>query len=226
MPFSEKVLAFFRRLDFPVSLPPGIEVMHPFRDKTAMSICAKFYRKYYGDENRRQMIVGINPGRFGGGITGVPFTDPIRLKKVCGIDNPWPQKQELSSVFIYEMIDAYGGPEAFYHRFFITSISPLGFTKGNKNLNYYDDKTLQESIRPFVLDCFAKEFRFGVDREVAFCLGDGKNFRYFSKLNKEEKLFGAIVPLSHPRFIMQYRVKKKQEYIDNYLMQFHDHPLN
>jgi len=225
MPFAQHILSFFRRLEFSVPLPPGIEVMHPFRDADTMKICTKFYEKYYADNSRRWMIVGINPGRFGGGITGIPFTDPIRLKQVCKIDNPWPQKQELSSVFIYDMIDAFGGPQAFYKQFYITSISPLGFTKNNKNLNYYDDKALQESLKPFVIDWFEQQFTFGIHRATAFCLGDGKNFQYLSKLNKEKKLFNTIIPLSHPRFIMQYRVKKKQEYINYYLKQFHDHAV-
>lgn len=223
MQFSQHILSFFRSLQFTVPLPPGVEVMNPFGDKETMKVCTQFYNKYYADNNERRIIIGINPGRFGGGITGIPFTDPIRLKQVCGIDNPWPKKQELSSVFMYEMIGAYGGAEAFYRDFYISSISPLGFTKDNKNLNYYDDKILQENIRPFVLDCLARQFKFGISRSVAFCLGDGKNFQYLSRLNKEEKLFGTIVPLSHPRFIMQYRVKKKQEYIDYYVTQFHEH---
>jgi hypothetical protein len=223
MLFSQHVLSFFRRLEFTVPLPPGIEVMHPFRDKLTMAICASFYNKYYADNARRYMIIGINPGRFGGGVTGIPFTDPIRLKQECGIDNPWPPKQELSSVYMYEMINVFGGPAAFYHCFYITSISPLGFTKDNKNLNYYDDKTLQENIKPFVQQCFKQQFRFGIHRTTAFCLGDGKNFQYLSKLNKELQLFEHIIPLSHPRFIMQYRLKKKQEYINYYLEQFRDH---
>ncbi|HSC39082.1 MAG TPA: uracil-DNA glycosylase family protein [Chitinophagaceae bacterium] len=226
MQFSRHILSFFRQLEFSVKLPKGIEVMHPFKDAETMKICTRFYKKYYADNNRRWMIVGINPGRFGGGVTGIPFTDPIRLKQVCGIDNPWPLKQELSSVFMYDMINAFGGPEAFYGQFYITSISPLGFTRDNKNLNYYDDKTLQDSIKPFVLDCFEKQFAFGTHRTTAFCLGDGKNFQYLSRLNKEVKLFDNIIPLSHPRFIMQYRLKKKQEYIDYYIKQFHEQGIS
>jgi len=221
MQFAQHILSFLRSLEFTVPLPPGIEVMHPFTDTATMEVCTIFYNKYYSDTGRRQMIVGINPGRFGGGVTGIPFTDPVRLRRACGIDNPWPPRQELSSVFVYEMIEAFGGPEAFYKRFYITAVSPLGFTKNNKNLNYYDDKTLQDGIRSFVLTCFEQQFRFGIDRSAAFCLGDGKNFQYLSRLNKEEKLFDTIVPLSHPRFIMQYKPKKKQEYIDYYLKQFH-----
>ena len=168
MHFSEQVLSFFAALRFPVDLPAGIEVMTPFSDTATMRACASFYKKYYGDKSRRRMIIGINPGRFGSGITGIPFTDPIRLQHDCGIQNQWPQKQELSSVFMYEMMHAFGGMADFYRQFYITSVSPLGFTRAGKNLNYYDDKTLQESIKPFVIDCLHTQFEFGIDRSTAF----------------------------------------------------------
>lgn len=191
--------------------------MIPFSDIQTIAACKTFYTKFYHDHLTRRMIIGINPGRFGGGVTGIPFTDPIRLEKACGIANDWPKKQELSSLFVYEMIEAFGGPVAFYQNFYITSVSPLGFTHLGKNLNYYDDKKLQEAIRPFVMDCFKRQFKFGIDRSTAYCLGDGKNFKYLQQLNNEEKLFGKIIPLSHPRFIMQYKLKSKQEYIRKYI---------
>lgn len=217
MHFSEKVLSFFKSLHFPVKLPAGVEVMIPFTDVATLQACTSFYKKYYGDNGRRHMIIGINPGRFGGGVTGIPFTDPIRLQNDCGIANPWPPKQELSSVFMYEMMHAFGGPTSFYQQFYITSVSPLGFTRAGKNLNYYDDKTLQESIKPFVIECLNAQFGFGIDRSIAFCLGDGKNFSYLNKLNSEQLFFKKIVPLPHPRFVMQYKLKSKQAYIDTYL---------
>lgn len=191
--------------------------MNPFLNGETMNICIKFYKKYYGDYNIRSLIIGINPGRFGGGLTGIPFTDPIRLQNVCCIENTFLKKQELSSVFIYEMIDAFGGIETFYNKFYFSSVSPLGFTKNNKNLNYYDDKELESSIKNFVIDCMNKQLAFGINREVAFCLGEGKNFLYLSKLNSEMKFFKKIIPLAHPRFIMQYKLKKKEEYIERYL---------
>ncbi len=201
-------------------MPEGIQVMNPFKDETALLFSKAFYEKFYADANRRWMIIGINPGRFGGGITGIPFTDPIRLQADAGIPNPWAKKQELSSVFIYEMIRAYGGPEAFYKNFYFTAISPLGFTKFNKNLNYYDDALLQDTIKDFVVDCMERQLNFGIHRKVAFCLGEGKNFLYLERLNNELNLFDAIVPLSHPRFVMQYRLKRKEEYINHYIEQF------
>jgi len=217
MNFAENILSFISELQFPVTLPAGIEVMTPFNNATTMQACSSFYKKYYNDNQLRRMIIGINPGRFGGGVTGIPFTDPIRLQNDCGIDNNWIKKQELSSLYVYEMIEAFGGTDLFYKQFYVTAVSPLGFTRDGKNLNYYDDKKLQLDIKPFVIDCLKKQFRFGIDRSVAFCLGDGKNFAWLSKLNAEEHFFERIVPLSHPRFIMQYRLKKKQEYIDDYL---------
>ena len=200
-----------------MDLPPEVEVMNPFADKSAMQVCAQFYKKYYSDNNYRHMIIGINPGRFGGGITGIPFTDPIRLKNECGIANTWAPRQELSSIFIYDVINAFGGAEKFYKNFYITAVSPLGFTCHGKNLNYYDDKDLQKSIKKFVIECMNKQLQFGINKEVAFCLGDGKNYKYLSKLNEEVKFFEKIIPLSHPRFIMQYKLKKKDEYIGSYL---------
>ena len=137
---SNNILDFLEHLTFPVQLPADVEVMHPFTDAETMRVCRAFYNKFYNDDEPRYCIIGINPGRFGGGVTGVPFTDPIRLKSECGIENSWPQKQELSSLFVYDVINAFGGAAKFYSQFYITAVSPLGFTKHGKNLNYYDDK--------------------------------------------------------------------------------------
>ncbi len=139
------------------------------------------------------------------------------MQNDCGIINSWTKKPELSSLFIYETVNAFGGPKLFYSKFYITAVSPLGFTKNNKNLNYYDDKDLQDGIKGFAVDCMNKQLRFGINRDVAFCLGDGKNYKYLSKLNSEHKFFGQIIPLPHPRFIMQYRLKKKDDYVQSYL---------
>lgn len=217
MKFSAHILNFFSTLSFPEILPPGIEVMNPYSDPQTFEACENFYRKFYNDNNERHMIIGINPGRFGAGVTGIPFTDPVRLASVCGINNSWPKKQELSSVFIYEMIQTFGGVNDFYQKFYITAVSPLGFTRNNKNLNYYDDKTLQRDIKSFVTGCFEKQFAFGIAKNVAFCLGDGKNYQYLSKLNNEMKFFEQVIPLPHPRFIMQYKLRRKEEYIQLYL---------
>lgn len=219
MSYSTQILSFFKNLNLKVRLPKEVEAMNPFRDKDTYDICKKFYHKYYNDSNPRHLILGINPGRFGGGVTGIPFTDPIRLKEVGGIENSFAKKQELSSLFIYDMINAFGGAQSFYNKFYISSISPLGFTKNNKNLNYYDDKNLEQSLKQFIVGNINLQLNFGISRDVVFCLGEGKNFKYLSKLNNEMKFFDKVIPLPHPRFIMQYRLKRKDEYIEYYLLQ-------
>ncbi len=220
MNFASNILSFISDLRLRLEPSNGIEIMNPFKDEDTLKICTRFYSKFYNDSHRRRMIIGINPGRFGGGTTGIPFTDPIRLKHNCGIDNSWPQKQELSSVFIYDMINSFGGPQKFYRRFYISAVSPLGFTKDGRNLNYYDDKELESGIRDFIVRCMNQQLQFGIERDVAFCLGDGKNFKYLSRLNKEMNFFETIIPLSHPRFIMQYKLKKKEIYIKDYIDKF------
>ena len=215
--WSERIIHFYKHVRPPGNFPDHVEVLMPFENKQVLESFKTFYQKFYHDNNSRYIILGINPGRFGGGITGIPFTDPIRLQQACGIDNDFVKRQELSSVFMYEMMQAYGGVESFYKKFYISSYSPLGFVQNGKNLNYYDDKTLAESINPFAVQCLNQQLEWPVHRHIAFCLGDGKNFIYLTKLNKEYRFFEQIIPLSHPRFIMQYKLKQKQDYINKYI---------
>lgn len=225
MTFVDHILSFNQSLQLNSSrLPSGIEAMNPFGEPSAKRLTALFYRKYFSDERKRYMVVGINPGRFGGGVTGIPFTDPHKLSKRCGIAVDKLSAPELSSDFIYTMIDAFGGPDKFYASFFLTALSPLGFVqkKNGKetNYNYYDSKELQAAVTPFILQTFQQQLNFGIHRDVCFCLGTGKNFAYLSKLNEQHRFFQSIVPLDHPRFIMQYRRKKMNDYVDKYLQAF------
>jgi len=221
--FAEKVISFCSKVDFNGSLPPDISIMNPFRDNPEVfSIVKRFYKKYYSDSRERHMILGINPGRFGAGVTGIPFTDTVRLKEKCGLSIKSLKTRETSSVFIYEMIDAFGGPEKFYKVFFISAVCPLGFTrKGSSgkelNFNYYDSRELTESVTDFIRETLEEQISFGIERDLCFCLGAGKNFKFLSGLNKEMKFFEKIVPLEHPRFIMQYRSLRKKDFINIYL---------
>lgn len=221
--FAEKVLSFCLSLNFKGTLPPGISIMNPFRaGGEVMDAVSAFYRKYYSDSNPRKLILGINPGRFGGGVTGIPFTDTVRLKEKCGLEISGFSTYETSSVFIYDMIERYGGPAKFYSDYYISSVIPLGFTKtGNKgnevNFNYYDSRELSDSVKEFAVESIFKQIEFGINRDVCFCLGTGKNYSFLSKLNNRYKFFDRIVPLEHPRFIMQYRSKQKEVFLDLYI---------
>src|SRR4051812_19822936 len=106
MTFADKVIQFNKQLIYTGgTLPDGIRIMNPFEESgQATGIATAFYRKYYYDNEPRYVILGINPGRFGAGLTGVPFTDPKRLLSACNISYEGKVTHEPSSVFIYEMI--------------------------------------------------------------------------------------------------------------------------
>ena len=109
-----------------------------------------------------------------------------------------------------------GGIESFYNGFFIGAVYPLGFLKEGKNLNYYDSKELEQTLREGIIRYIKQQLDICGRDDQCFCLGEGKNFKYLQKLNREEKLFGKIVPLAHPRYIMQYKHKYQEVYIEKY----------
>lgn len=223
---ADRIIAFNQALEFNGTLPSGIRIMNPFKEnKDILPISSTFYKKYYDDNSKRHLILGINPGRLGAGLTGIPFTDPKRLVSKCNIPYTGESAHEPSSVFVYEVIDAFGGAEAFYKRFYIHSICPLGFTSikadGKEvNYNYYDSKELTDCVLDFIVDNIQKQIALGVYTNICYCFGTGKNEKFLQELNKKYRFFQKIIALEHPRFIMQYKSKSKEEYIEKYLRAF------
>ncbi len=228
--FAEKVIRYHRGLHFDGSLPSGISIMNPYRENPeALRVSELFYRKYYDDGQPRRIILGINPGRFGGGITGIPFTDPKRLMEECGIVFNGPPAHEPSSVFVYKMIEAFGGTEKFYKQYYIHSVCPLGFTRTAEtgrevNYNYYDSPALTTAVTGFITGHIRKQIEMGVETAECFCFGTGKNAAFLEKWNTDQQCFGKITTLEHPRFIMQYKSKTMDFYIDKYLHAFQGDP--
>jgi len=219
--FAEKVLVFYRQLGVFTGLPEGIEALNPYKDGSATyELAARFYEKFYADTASRYLIIGINPGRFGGAVTGVPFTDPKRYIEQCGLEYNGMMTHEPSSVFVYEMIDAFGGPAAFYSQFYINSMFPLALTYKGKNYNYYDSAELSKLLRPAIIENLKQQISLGTARDICFCLGK-KNYEFLQKLNLEYQFFKEVIPLEHPRYIVQYRSKDKAAFIQKYLMAFH-----
>jgi hypothetical protein len=129
------------------------------------------------------------------------------------------------------MINRYGGVKKFYSEWFISAVCPLGFTSHGKtspgssshplgrgiNLNYYDDKKLLEAVTPFIIESIQQQIEMGFKTDYCICIGGEKNFKFFSQLNEKNKWFKKIIPLPHPRFIMQYRRRYVETFIENYL---------
>ena len=217
--FSQRVLEYHLNLKTDLEIPKSIDWLYPYRQPDVREVMQTFFGKYFSDNQPRLALFGINPGRFGAGITGTPFTDPIRLEEVCGIPNNFKKRQELSSIFVYDFISALGGPGLFYQRFYITSVCPLGFVKDGKNYNYYDSKELTQAVQSLIIDNVEQHLALGVSNRVAFSMGQGKNYKFLKQLNDDQGYFREVIPLPHPRWVMQYRLKRKNEFVQQYVDQ-------
>src|SRR5262245_57226322 len=103
---AQSIIQFYKSLQAPAGLHKGVEVLHPQADAKVIRVVEDFYTKFYADNDPRRFLIGINPGRFGAGTTGVNFTGPKQLLEFCGIQHPFKPRSELSAEFIYEMINA------------------------------------------------------------------------------------------------------------------------
>ena len=220
MTFGDSVLSFYENLDFSSQdIPDGIEVMIPMKDARIKKYNQTFYQKYYDDEKKRIFLIGINPGRFGAGITGIPFTDPIHLEEILHIKNELPKRHELSSRFVYDVVRAIGGPEVFFSKCYMTAVSPLGFILREKNINYYDNKELSRKFEDQFALWLKQQVSYGANTKIAFSLGSGKNLKVLEELNFKHQLFQKILALPHPRWVMQYRYPGRKRFVDLYVEQ-------
>ena len=224
--FGEKVLEFNDKLSkIDIELPKNFYLVNPFNsenNKKIKEITKKFYEKYYNDNKPRRIIIGSSPARRGTAITGIPYEDAKHLQKTTGIyiDNFYVNKS--SSNFLYDVIEEYGGIEKFYSRFYMNFVCPIGIvrinSKGKKvNCNYYENKKVQEKLYSFIIESIKNQIEFGIDTSIAYCIGSGENYTFLNKINEKFHFFKKIIPLEHPRFIMQYNSNKKEEYIKKYL---------
>ena len=115
------------------------------------------------------------------------------------------------------MIEAYGGPSVFFSKYYISAVSPLGYLRDGTNLNYYDIKGYKRLFEKYAVGEIRKQFDLGLSRKTAFSIGKGQNIQFLNWLNRKYDLFESIVALPHPRWVMQYRLKRKDELIREYV---------
>ncbi len=224
--FGEKVLHFNNELSkINIDLPDGFKIINPFNGSNKEQIkevTNKFYNIYYNDNNPRRLIIGSSPARRGTAVTGIPYEDATHLQNTTGIYINDFYVNRSSSNFLYDVIEKYGGSKKFYSNFYMNFVCPLGIVRINQkgkevNCNYYENKKVQEILYSFMLESIKKQIEFGLDTKVAYCIGSGENYTFLTKLNEEYHLFEKIIPLEHPRFIMQYNRERKDEFIKKYL---------
>lgn len=219
--FAERAISYYCNLNEPTNLPLGVDVLNPYRTVEVQRIVQAFFGKFFTDNQARIFVLGINPGRFGAGVTGISFTTPQNLDRYCGIENSLPPTPELSSRFVYQVVEAFGGAKAFYSRFFLTSLFPLALVKAGKNYNFYDDRATTEALWPAITEAVRTQLTFGADRRVAVCLGR-KNEVFLRRLNEQEGFFERIITLDHPRYILQYKTRSADAYLEQYIQTLYD----
>jgi hypothetical protein len=111
------------------------------------------------------------------------------------------------------LIKQMGGPEHFYKHYYIGAVSPLGFIRAGKNYNYYDSNELKSMLKPFIIRNLVDQIGLGINSRKCYCLGQGKNYEYLEEINKQLGLFEQIIPIPHPRWVMQYQRKNLRRII-------------
>ena len=76
-------------------------------------------------------------------------------------------------------------------------------------------------LKPEIKESLSTEIKFGCRSDKVICLGK-KNAKFLVEINNAEKFFEKIVVLDHPRYIMQYKLKQKDDYIKKYLDAIND----
>jgi len=102
------------------------------------------YLARWGRGRKEALFLGMNPGPFGMAQTGVPFGDVTMVRTVLGVEGPVGaptrthpkrpvegfacRRSEVSGTRLWGWVRArFGGPEAFFARFFVANYCPLAF---------------------------------------------------------------------------------------------------
>lgn len=171
----------------------------------------RYYEKYVSKNKPKIVLCGINPGRFGAGLTGIPFIDFKSLSKMLNDINR--TETEQSAQFFFRVIEKIG-KERFYQNCYVTNISKFGFAEQGKsrNVNYYD---LPKNTQRWLLDRFCEEMNF-INPNIIIPLS--QNVEHSLNLLKDEgKLsFNIGERINHPSWVMTYRKNDEDIWIKKY----------
>jgi hypothetical protein len=193
----------------------NIKILSDFIDNKNNII--EFHKKYIEPNSPKIVICGINPGRNGAGLTGIPFIDFESLSNMLpGIkENDWEQ----SAKFFFSVVQGFG-IEIFYKNFHVTNISWFGFSRidKSKNVNYFE-KDISTEIAIYLIDKFVEEMDL-INPDYIIPLS--KTVLYeLENLKKQKKIRAEIgTCLNHPSWVVAYRRKDlstwRQKYIDTF----------
>lgn len=165
--------------------PPVAATYHPL--DYAWEVHRQYLERWAGFQPA-VLLVGMNPGPFGMGQTGVPFGAVKPVRDWLGLDAPigqprdphpkrpvegWScQRDEVSGERLWGWARSFGSPEAFFRHFFVYNFCPLLFL-GASGANLTPDK-LAPAERQALLPPCARALRETVDAlGVRWVLGVG-----------------------------------------------------
>jgi uracil-DNA glycosylase len=193
--FTEKYSEILRSIN--------IGILSEFLDNKNNII--EFHKKYVQPNSPKIVMCGINPGRKGAGISGIPFIDTNSLSKMLpDISN---LKSEKSAKFFFSIVEELGINE-FYKNVHVTNMSWFGFYKLDKgtNLNY---NSLPIEIQNVLIDKFVEEMDF-INPDVIIPIGDIVNWELLFNLKVKNRINAEIAQrLYHPA----YRLVDRKTYI-------------
>lgn len=171
----------------------------------------KYYDKYVDFDSDKIVLCGLNPGRFGAGLTGVPFIDFKSLSKM--LSNIKKDDGESSAQFFFELVKKFG-IEKFYKICYVTNISKFGYSKKSsaKNVNY---PKLPNSAQDWLFKRFIEEMNL-IKPKVIIPLSDDVA-KTLKVLTQAQQLDYKIAPkLNHPAWVMTYKKKDKNLWLQKY----------
>lgn len=183
----------------------GISILSNFENN--LELIKQFREKYIIPNKPKIVLCGINPGRYGAGLTGIPFIDFNSL--ACLLPNIQENKSEKSASFIFSIIKEIGIIE-FFKTFYLTNLSCLGFTKNNKNYNYDQLNTEAQNV---LFAFFCNEMK-EIEPSAIIPLSeqvekDLYKMQFKSLLSYDIKI---LKHLPHPSYITTFKRKYEEDF--------------
>ena len=147
----------------------GTPVTHVYNPLCYARAAHELYLERFGSARKEIVLVGMNPGPFGMGQTGVPFGDVAMVRDWMGIRAPVAaprdqhpkrpilgfdcRRSEVSGSRLWGWARArYQTPERFFDRFFVLNYCPLIFLESSGR-NRTPDKLPAAEKRPLLEVC-------------------------------------------------------------------------
>ena len=147
--------------------PPVSHVYNPL--DYAWPVHAEYLRRY-GQDRKRVLFIGMNPGPFGMAQIGVPFGEIASARDWLGLEGPVGQpavpnphrpvegfacrRAEVSGQRLWGLFrQRFGTPEAFFAGHFVANYCPLAFFDQGRNLT--PDKLPAIETAPLLAACDA-----------------------------------------------------------------------